>query len=188
MSTPTENRAAEAGRVPDLRFRRPEATDGVRVWDLVAACPPLDANSIYCNILQCTHFAGTCVLVEREGEPVGWISGYLPPAEPRTLFVWQVAVHEKARGLGLARRMLFALLERPALRQVEFIRTTVTPDNEASRALFRSFAAHADAAFDEGPGFDAQAHFDGRHDSERLITIGPIPSRARWSAKDRSAA
>lgn len=185
MSRPTENRAAEAGRVPDLRFRRPEAADGVRVWDLVAACPPLDRNSIYCNILQCTHFAETCVLVEHDGEPVGWVSGYLPPAEPRTLFIWQVAVHEKARGLGLARRMLLALLERPALRHVEFIRTTVTPDNEASRALFRSVAARADAAFDEGPGFDAQAHFDGRHDSERLITIGPMPPRARH---DRSAA
>jgi L-2,4-diaminobutyric acid acetyltransferase len=188
MSRPTENRAAEAGRVPDLRFRRPEATDGVRIWDLVAACPPLDRNSIYCNILQCTHFAETCVLVEQDGEPVGWIAGYLLPAKPRTLFVWQVAVHEKARGLGLARRMLFALLERPALERVEFIRTTVTPENEASRALFRSFAARADAAFDEGPGFDAQAHFDRRHDSERLITIGPIPRAARRCAVDRSVA
>lgn len=188
MSRPDHNRAAEAGRVPDLRFRVPAATDGVRVWDLVAACPPLDRNSIYCNILQCTHFANTCVLVEQDGEPVGWISGYLPPAEPRTLFVWQVAVHEKARGLGLARRMLFALLERPALRQVEFIRTTVTPDNEASRGMFRSFAARADAAFEERPGLDAQAHFDGRHDSERLITIGPIPPGTRRSAEERSAA
>lgn len=188
MSRPTENRAAAAGRAPGLRFRRPDAADGVRVWELVAACPPLDRNSIYCNILQCTHFAETCVLVEQDGEPVGWISGYLPPTESRTLFVWQVAVHEKARGLGLARRMLFALLERPALERAEFIRTTVTPDNEASRALFRSFAARADAAFAEGPGFDEQAHFQGRHDSERLITIGPIPRAARRSAEDRSAA
>jgi L-2,4-diaminobutyric acid acetyltransferase len=84
-------------------LRRPDATDGIRVSDLVASCPPLDRNSLYCNLLQCTDFSDTCVLAERNGEAIGWISGYRPPNDPATLFVWQVAVHERARGLGLAR-------------------------------------------------------------------------------------
>ena len=84
-------------------IRTPKKEDGQAIWDLIAACPPLDQNSMYCNILQCTHFADTCVLAERGGMPVGWLSAYFPPTEPETLFVWQVAVHEKARGEGLAR-------------------------------------------------------------------------------------
>lgn len=166
--------SAPAATAERLAFREPAATDGVRVHALVAACPPLDPNSLYCNLLQCTHFAGTSVLAERDGELLGWISGYRPPREPHTLFVWQVAVHERARGLGLARRMIFSLLERPALRGIAYIKTTVTPGNDASRALFRSIAERAGTGIRESEGFDEARHFRGRHDSEKLLTIGPF--------------
>lgn len=169
---------ADAARDPVLR--RPEGDDGVRVHDLVAACPPLDPNSLYCNLLQCTHFADTCIVAEADGELVGWISGYRLPDDPATLFVWQVAVHARARGTGLGRRMLLELVERPALGDVRFVRTTVTDDNAASRALFESVARRVGAPLREERGFERGAHFDGRHESEPFIVIGPIPApRAR---------
>jgi L-2,4-diaminobutyric acid acetyltransferase len=161
-------------RAVSVLLRKPEATDAVRVSDLVASCPPLDQNSMYCNLLQCTDFSDTCVLAEMDGEAVGWISGYRSPNEPATLFIWQVAVHERSRGLGLARRMLLELLGRESGDGVSYLKTTITPDNDASRSLFRSFAARTAAPLRETAGFDAQEHFDGRHASERLITIGPL--------------
>lgn len=172
------------------RMRKPEPRDGARVWDLVAACPPLDRNSMYCNLVQCTHFSDTCILAERGGDALGWVSGYRPPAEPSTLFVWQVAVHADARGMGLARKMLVALLERPELSDVTCLKTTITPDNDASRALFRSVAEHTGAELREATGFDEEVHFRGRHDSEKLITISPIRRESRRGANDqaRSAA
>jgi len=175
MRTSVEKQGRE--RAAGVLLRKPHASDGVRVSDLIASCPPLDQNSIYCNLLQCTDFSDTCVLAERDGEAVGWISGYRPRREPATLFIWQVAVHERARGLGLARRMLLELLERESRDVVSYLKTTITPDNDASRRLFRSFAAHTGALLRETVGFDAKEHFDGRHASERLITIGPLRSR-----------
>jgi L-2,4-diaminobutyric acid acetyltransferase len=160
--------------VAEVRLRKPDASDGVRVWSLVAACPPLDRNSIYCNLLQCTDFSDTCVLAESDGQPVGWISGYRPPNDGETLFIWQVAVHERARGLGLAGRMMLELLERESTDDVSYLKTTITPDNEASLGLFRSVAARAGAPMHESFGFDANEHFHGKHASERLITIGPL--------------
>src|SRR3546814_7090005 len=59
---------AIADRLPDFSFRNPVAEDAQAIHDLIAACPPLDTNSLYCNLLQCTHFAETCVLAERDGE------------------------------------------------------------------------------------------------------------------------
>ena len=82
------------------------------MWALIQACKPLDENSIYCNLIQCDHFADTCILAELDGTPVGWISGYLLPDATDTLFIWQVAVAEEARGLGLASQMLDRLLRR----------------------------------------------------------------------------
>lgn len=185
MHTPDEKRAPgnPRDRTPPPVFRKPKATDGVRVHELVAACPPLDENSLYCNLLQCTDFADTCILAEQGRDLVGWISGYRPPGEPGTLFVWQVAVHERARGTGLAGKLLMALLERPAAQPIRFIKTTVTPDNDASRALFSSVARRSNAPIREQTGFDKDTHFLGRHDSERLIVIGPIPeNRQRISS------
>src|SRR5690606_15860277 len=72
---------------PAIRLRRPRAADGAALFDLIAACPPLDLNSRYCNLLHCTHFADTSVAAERDGVLVGFISGYLPPRRSDTLFV-----------------------------------------------------------------------------------------------------
>lgn len=159
------------------KLRQPDVTDGVRIHDLIAACPPLDTNSLYCNLLQCRHFAETCIVAEQDSRLAGWISGYRLPRDPSTLFIWQVAVHADARGTGLAGKMLLALLDRPALDDIRFLQTTVTADNTASKALFRSVARRSNAPFSEEAGFDRHAHFEGRHASEGFIVIGPIPPR-----------
>jgi len=156
----------------------PKAEDGPAVTDLIASCPPLDTNSAYCNLLQCSHFADTCVLAELETEKglrlAGWISAYRPPTAPDTIFVWQVAVHERARGMGLGRRMLDALLARPACRGVTRLTTTVTEANDASWGLFASFARHHGATLRNRPHFERDAHFAGAHDTEFLATIEPL--------------
>ena len=120
-----------------VKFRQPTDEDGYPLHQLVARCQPLDTNSVYCNLLQCTDFADTAIAAENaQGELVGFISGYCPPARPDTLFVWQVAVDSSMRGQGLALRMLLALVARLAPHGVQYIETTITPDNAASQALF----------------------------------------------------
>ena len=95
---------SEGSNTTAITLRKPTKDDGYRLHQLVAECPPLDPNSIYCNLLQCSHFAETGVAAEKGGDLVGFISGYIPPQQPETVFVWQVAVHEKGRGQGLAKR------------------------------------------------------------------------------------
>ena len=157
-----------------LEFSPPTNRDGLKVHRLIAACPPLDPNSAYCNLLQCHHFADTSVKVEMNGEIVGFISGYIPPNEPEVLFIWQVAVSEKARGMGVGRRMLTHLMDRPACKNVRYMHTTVTPDNKASLAMFASYARSANADVSERVLFDKNDHFEGQHDSEVLFSIGPV--------------
>ena len=146
------------------RLRAPSKEDGQAVWDLIAACPPLDQNSMYCNILQCSHFAETGVAAEKEGDLVGFISGYIPPQQPETVFVWQVAVHEKGRGQGLAKRMLKEIVSRDACKDVTHMETTITADNEASWALFRSFARDLGAELTYHEHFEKETHFGGQHE------------------------
>ncbi|MDT8403234.1 diaminobutyrate acetyltransferase [Sulfuriflexus sp.] len=157
-----------------IELRPPAPEDGISVFRLVEQCPPLDQNSVYCNLLQCTHFATTSVAAVMEDELVGFISGYRLPERPETLFIWQVAVGEKARGQGLATRMLQDILERADNADVAYIETTITESNKASWALFEKLAQKLDTGLTSSLLFDRQRHFDGKHDSEMLVRIGPF--------------
>lgn len=165
-------------------MRPPCAEDGPAVTALISDCPPLDPNSAYCNLLQCTHFAETCVVAERNDQIVGWISGHLPPLDPSRFFVWQVAVHREARGEGLAGRMLEELLARPAAQSATYLVSTITQDNDASWALFGGFARRRGVQLVRTPYFERDAHFAGAHDTEWQAEIGPL-SRKGLEAKQK---
>jgi L-2,4-diaminobutyric acid acetyltransferase len=173
--TPTED-----GAEPQtVTLRLPRAEDGPHVTALIAASPPLDINSAYCNLLQCTDFRETCVLAESGGRPIGWVSAYRPPADRDRLFVWQVAVHPDARGLGLGLRMLEALLERPACAGARSLVTTITRDNQASWRLFEALARRLGATIDSSPRFDRAAHFGGAHATEWEVRVAPLSDLSR---------
>jgi len=158
----------------EIKLRAPNLEDGMSVYRLIQSCPPLDTNSSYCNILQTSHFASTSVAAERNGQVVGFISGYLLPDKPDTLFIWQVAVDEEARGIGLASRMLINLLTRSACKNVSYLETTITQDNTPSWNLFRGIAKRLSADLQSAVWLEKDAHFDGQHDSEALVRIGPF--------------
>jgi len=161
-----------------LALRVPHDTDGTCVNRLVADCPPLDPNSLYCNLLQCTHFADTCVIAELDGEVIGFVSAYLRPNDPSVLFVWQVAVAEAARGRRLALSMLVDLLGRKSCADVRHLETSITTDNAASWRVFGLLADCLEAGTTDQVLFSEDRHFRGRHPAEQLLRIGPFTRRA----------
>lgn len=152
----------------------PRVCDGVAIHRLVAACKPLDLNSLYAYLLLCEHFAETCVRAERAGRTVGFISAYRPPRTVDIVFVWQVAVAEEMRGQGLAGAMLRELLARPALRGCRYLETTVSPSNEPSRRVFHGLARALRAPVAERVLFAEPDFGDEQHERETLIRIGPF--------------
>jgi L-2,4-diaminobutyric acid acetyltransferase len=165
---------------PQTVLRAPTPNDGASVFRLIGRCPPLDVNSMYCNLLQCTHFAGTSVAavqtIKNNDELVGFISAYLIPERKDTLFIWQVAVDERARGIGLAGNMLKHILERPQCSQATQLETTITESNKASWALFESLANKLGTTLEKSVMFDSDKHFAGEHNTELLARIGPFKS------------
>ncbi len=157
-----------------IELRRPVPEDGASVFDLVERCPPLDPNSRYCNLLQCTHFAGTSVTAVQQDDIVGFISAYLVPDRADTLFIWQVAVSELVRGQGLATRMVNDILARPECSQVSYIETTITESNQASWALFQGLVNKLSTELHASVIFDKEQHFVNAHETEMLVRIGPI--------------
>lgn len=152
-----------------LRTATPE--DAFSIHTLVADNPPLDPNSLYCNLLQCSHFADTSVVAESDGELVAFMTAYIKPSTTDELFVWQMAVAEQSRGHGLAGLMLENLVKR---HEPRFIETTITDSNKASSAVFDKFIQSRSLNLTKSVLFDKHKHFAGKHDSEVLYRIGPI--------------
>lgn len=153
----------------DVVLRHPVLEDGTAVFDLVDACKPLDLNSHYLYLLQCSHFAPTCVIATLNSEVVAWVSGYIPPKQADTFFVWQVAVGEKARGLGLGKRLINWVVAQQS--GIAKIHTSITPDNAASWGLFKSLARDWGSHLSSRDWFEEQSHFGGRHNTEVLVEI-----------------
>lgn len=161
-------------------LRRPTRADGIGLHVLVRLNPPLDMNSAYCNVLQCDHFADTCVVAEKEGELVGYVTGYRKPREPHVFFLWQVGVSPAGRGHGLATKMIQAILARDFCSGVTELQTTVTPSNVASRRLFARLAQKEGAEMvEEAEHFSASML--GGKEPEALFRIAPLstPKGAR---------
>jgi L-2,4-diaminobutyric acid acetyltransferase len=167
-----------------ITLRKPTATDGYAVNQLIKQCPPLDTNSAYCNLLQCSHFSDTSVIAiasnEQGNNVVGFISGYILPrsaTSTNTLFVWQVAISEQARGQGLASQLVQQQLQQANQANtapIEYIETTITEANQGSWALFTRLAEGLGAKLEKSPHFERDSHFNGAHDTEFLVRIGPI--------------
>ncbi len=155
-------------------MRPPDKTDAAGIHRLVAECPPLDLNSLYTYLLLSEHFRDTCVLAGSGDALEGFVSGYVLPQCPDVLFVWQVAVHESARGKGLGSRMLQNLLRRPGLAPVQYIETTVSPGNPASRGMFAGLAHGLKSRIQETPLFERSLFGSTSHDDEPLLRIGPF--------------
>lgn len=160
----------------EVRFRQPDVGDGAAIHQAVIDVGTLDHNSTYLYLLLCRDFAETCILAERGGALAGFITGYRPPAQNDTIFVWQVGVLPAARGAGVASRMLDGLLLSDGCRGVRFMDTTVTPSNAASRAMFQSLARRLGAKIEESEGFPAEMFGKDGHESERRLRIGPFDS------------
>ncbi|MFT4815993.1 MAG: L-2,4-diaminobutyric acid acetyltransferase [Pseudohongiellaceae bacterium] len=160
----------------NLTMRIPDSEDGSAIHDLASRCPPIDCNSLYCNLLQASHFRDTAIVAERQGEIRGYVTGYRLPAKQDTLFVWQVAVSPEARGQGLAVTMLETLLSR--LPDVTAIETTVTPNNQSSMKLFHRLAERKNSSVHKRVLFDKEKHFGGKHEDEILLCIGPFKEKA----------
>lgn len=165
---------ALAGPTPAPRLRAPTPADGAALHDLIRRSPPLDLNSCYAYLLHGLHFAETCVLAETSAGIAAWISAYLPPGRPDTLFVWQVAVDPAHRGQGLARTLLLHLLQRPACAGVHWLETTVSPGNAPSCRLFQGLARELGVACHITDLFSAADFGAHHHEAEQLFRIGPI--------------
>lgn len=154
---------------------RPALADGRHLWRIARDSAVLDLNSSYAYLMWTRDFADTTAVARDGDDVVGFVSGYLHPNSPDTLFVWQVAVDSSHRGRGLASAMLDELVGRVRAR---FLETTITATNEASIRLFATLAETHGVTLERRSLFPSEL-FPDDHEAEDLYRIGPWPHHPR---------
>ncbi len=106
------------------------------------------------------HFFDTSSVAEREGQLVGFLVGFLSPAQPEVAYIHFVGVRPDERGSGLARLLyerFFALARDRGARHVEAV---TGPVNTGSIAFHRALGFDVDGPVVDydGPGHDL-VHF-----------------------------
>nr|WP_228461749.1 diaminobutyrate acetyltransferase [Gordonia spumicola] len=152
-----------------VAYRRPRATDGLRMWEIARDSQVLDVNSSYAYVLWATDFADTSIIAEVDGRPVGFVTGYRRPGAPDALMVWQVAVDADQRGKKIAGSMLRELFARSG---ASAIHTTISPDNDASQRLFAGVARSLGLQLTREHFLDADL-FGDSHEPEDLYRLTP---------------
>ncbi len=155
-------------------IRKPRVEDGAQLHELVAQSDAVDDNSSYLYLLLCQDFADTCVVAQSEGTIAGFVTGYVPPRRPSSLFVWQVVVAPQAQRQGLAQRMLKALVAQFPGEHLEYVEATITPGNVPSRKLFAALARDLGTEINFSEYFRAEHFGNSAHDPEELCRVGPI--------------
>lgn len=167
-------------------LRKPAFEDAAALWQLVRDSGVLDLNSSYLYLLLCRDFAETCVVAERQGRVIGFITAYRPPRRPDVLFVWQVCVCQSARRQGLALQMLHELVDRVGDQSpLHFLEATVAPSNQPSLRMFESLAKRLGVSMTQQAEFTSSHFPGGDHEPEPLIRIGPLPGNRRDSSPSR---
>ena len=155
-----------------INYRKPTVSDANSICSLVKNNKPLDENSNYLYVLLCHHFSDTCVVAEVNSQVVGFMTGFVPPNYPHTLFVWQAAVDFEYRNKGVAQNLVSYALNQTGS-EIKYVEATVTSSNKSSLKFLENFANDLKAKFSLTPLFSTDVLGKG-HEPEDLVRIGPI--------------
>jgi len=145
------------------------------MFRIVEESKVLDVNSSYSYLLWSKFFSKTSIIATCEDEVIGFVSGFLQPESPDTLFVWQVAVDSDFRGYGLATTLIQQLIDQvDEEKGVRYLEATVTPSNTPSSKLFQGLAKKNDTDCSIFECFKEEHFPDPDHESEMTYRIGPL--------------
>ncbi|GGE75806.1 diaminobutyrate acetyltransferase [Nesterenkonia cremea] len=160
--------------MPEVHYRTPSVHDASAVHQLVAETHMLDDNSWYYYAIFFRDFETTSMVVDVDNELAGFVTGYIRPGAPDTLFLWQTATTLNHGVTNLGLKLLEQLINSVQMTtNLNYVEATIDPENRAIAMQFRLLARSLGVESEQSILFDAADFHQLEHD-EKLIRLGPI--------------
>lgn len=144
------------------------------MFQIVEDSGVLDVNSPYSYLMWGKYYRDTSCLAVLDQKVIGFVTGFIQPETPDTIFVWQVAIDLNYRGYGLGTKLLEALLLQVKDKNIAFLEATVTPSNIPSSKLFHKIAKNHGTNCTVKPCFHSEQFPDKQTEEELTHRIGPL--------------
>src|SRR5690625_4250485 len=144
------------------------------MFRIVEESKVLDVNSSYSDLMWGKYFSKSSIVAELDHELIGFVTGFLQPNSPTTLFVWQVAVDPKHRGKTLATRLIETLLDEQKSNDVCYLEERVTPNDIPSSKLFKGIAKKLKTECNISECFSEEQFPASSREPEMTYRIGPF--------------
>lgn len=111
---------------------------------LADACQPLLVNGVYVNIFLAKYFGNSCFIMELEGKPIGFVSGFKSTTDPKIFFLWQLGLLPEFRGKGLSTPLIHRVFEAAKKLNCEKAQFSISPTIDSSFHAFSNYAKKKD--------------------------------------------
>lgn len=130
------------------------------------------------------YYTDTCVVAKLDQELVGFITAFIPPKQPDTVFIWQIGVDPDHSGKGIGSQLLDQLLDQVKETDIQYVEATITPSNKASQALFEKLAKRHDTSCQVQTFFTLDLFpTQDQYEEELKFRIGPLKIKKQSGGK-----
>ncbi len=134
MGARAEQSSSQARPDRRIELREAETSDGITMWRMARGRAAADGLSPFFYMVLVKHFGRSCMIVEKDGEPIGYIVAAAPRASGvvRILDMCLRAPHDTGETMF---EMLAALCTRPAYRNAQYLEPAASCDPTLAKAL-----------------------------------------------------
>ncbi len=116
------------------------SSDVEAVVRFVESCPPLDLHSSFTYWVILEYWGEMCFVASDNERMVGYVSAIGSGRDNRTFYIWQIGVSSDFRSVGLAQRLISAVVDAARRRGYREMQVSIAPDNDLSLRAFQRFA------------------------------------------------
>lgn len=169
-----------------ITFRSPDVSHAAHISSMVKQHDQLDDNSEYIYAIWCTYFAPNTAVALDGNEVLAFITGFRPPSDPQTFFLWQTCAKPRHGIPNLGVDLIQYAAEREIGRGARTIEASVAVDNKPIKLLMKTLCRRLGGKLETGVLFasDTLSRDGDEHHEEVLYRI-ELDAAAVQAIKDQ---
>lgn len=152
-------------------IRKATEKDSAKLRALANRCFPLDVHTPYTYWVLCTQSESNFILMDHDKE-IGFITSIQSKDH---VFIWQIAILEEYRSLGLSKMLIHSVFAYGVERGISEFVVTIAPENQRSFNAFYSYCQKEGYSFEKKGQMSIYDYIDiDFHETEQIYTCRKV--------------